>query len=316
MPKTPHILTPERANLHGRFSRELPPALTIDPGDVVRFTTLDVSWGLENHLDGVSPRQKWGPRDPERDDGPALCGPVYIRGAQPGMTLEVHLQKLVPGPWGWTYAGGAGHFNGALNQALGVAEQPETLMKWAIRPEEDLAVNQHGHRVAIRPFFGIMGVAPGAPGDHPGWFPRATGGNMDCKELSEGAVLYLPVEAPGALFSCGDAHAAQGDGEVAGTAIECMMARADLRFEVWDNFPITTPHIRHRNAWVTLGFDEDLEKATAVALNAMLDLIMRQHRVSRPDALSLASVVVDLRITQLVNGVRGVHAVLPHGAIQ
>jgi acetamidase/formamidase len=150
---------------------------------------------------------------------------------------------------------------------------------------------------------------------HSGWFPRATGGNMDCKELGEGAVLYLPVEAPGALFSCGDAHAVQGDGEVSGMAIECMMARADLRFEVWDNFPITTPHIRNRNGWVTLGFGEDLDAATAVAINAMLDLIMRQHGVSRQDALSLASVTVDLRITQLVNGVRGVHAILPHGAI-
>jgi acetamidase/formamidase len=310
-----HRLDPARDSLHGDFRRDRPPALTIAPGETVRLSTLDVGWGLENHVDEVSPRPKWGPRDAEGDDGPALTGPIAVAGAEPGMTLEIHIERLVTGPWGWTYAGGPGHFNAALNRALGVDDAPATLMKWALHPAEGTAVNEHGHRVAMRPFFGIMGLAPGEAGAHSGWHPRATGGNMDCKELSEGSVLYLPVEAPGALFSCGDAHAAQGDGEVAGTAIECRMVEADLRFELWDNFPITTPHIRRRGDWITLGFGEDLDAAIAVAMNAMLDLIVRQHRVSRQDALSLASVAVDLRLTQLVNGVRGVHAVLPRGAI-
>jgi acetamidase/formamidase len=180
---------------------------------------------------------------------------------------------------------------------------------------DGVAVNQYGHRVALRPFFGIMGLPPAEPGWHTGWHPRPTGGNMDCKELTAGSTLYLPIAVPGALFSCGDAHAAQGDGEVGGMAIECMMEQADLRFGVWDNFPITTPHIKSGTGWVTLGFGEDLDAATAVALNAMVNLIARQHGVTRGEAIALASVVVDLRITQLVNGVRGVHAVLPHGAI-
>jgi acetamidase/formamidase len=139
---------------------------------------------------------------------------------------------------------------------------------------------------------------------------------MDCKELVAGSTLYLPIPVPGALFSVGDGHAAQGDGEVCGVAIECPMELVDLTFRLRDDVRLTTPRANTPVGWITLGFDEDLNEATVLALIAMLDLMTELYGLSRPDALALASLVVDFRITQVVNGVRGVHALLPHGAIR
>ena len=138
---------------------------------------------------------------------------------------------------------------------------------------------------------------------------------MDCKELVAGSTLYLPIPVPGALFSVGDGHALQGDGEVCGTAIECPMERVDLTFRLREDLRLTTPRANTAAGWITLGFHEDLDEAIMIALSAMLDVMCEQYGLQRPDALALASLVVDMRITQLVNGVRGVHAVLPHGAI-
>jgi acetamidase/formamidase len=130
-----------------------------------------------------------------------------------------------------------------------------------------------------------------------------------------GSTLFLPVPVEGGLFSTGDGHAVQGDGEVSGVSIECPMDRVDLTFHVRD-FELTTPRAKTAEGWLTLGLDEDLNKATYIALNGMLDLMEEQHGMDRKEALALASLVVDMRITQIVNGVRGVHAVLPDGAVR
>ena len=119
----------------------------------------------------------------------------------------------------------------------------------------------------------------------------------------------------GALFSAGDGHAAQGDGEVSGTAIECP-AQAQLTLDLRDDVTIEWPIARTRDSWLTFGFDEDLDEAAAIAIDAMLELMGREHRLERSEALALASLVVDLRITQMVNGVRGVHAQLAHDALR
>ncbi len=313
---TRHHLIPSRETLHGRFSPDLPPALVVDSGDVVRVRTLDVGWGLAPPTDETSPREKWGPREPGRDDGPAMVGPIAIRGALPGMTLAVRIREIVPAPWGWTWAGGGGFKDPRLDRAVGVADQPARLMRWALDATAATATNQHGHVVRVRPFPGVIGLSPGAAGWHEGWYPGATGGNMDCKELYAGSTLYLPVAAPGGLLSVGDGHAAQGDGEVAGMAIETMFEAIELGFELVDDWRIGTPHVENAAGWSTLGFGEDLDGAIATALAAMVDLIQRLHGIAdRRDALALASVAADLRLTQLVNGVRGAHAFLPHGAI-
>ena len=153
-----------------------------------------------------------------------------------------------------------------------------------------------------------MGNAPAGPGRHSTIPPRACGGNLDCRELIAGSTLWLPIEVEGALFSCGDGHAAQGDGEVAGTAIECPMERATLAFGLEER-ALTTPLARGPDgAWMTFGLDEDLDEAAISALDAMLVLIGEQLGLSRRDALAYASVHVDLRVTQIVNTVKGVHA--------
>lgn len=140
---------------------------------------------------------------------------------------------------------------------------------------------------------------------------------MDCKELVAGSTLYLPIAVPGALFSTGDGHGAQGDGEVSGVAIECPIERVSLTFYLRDAMPIQTPRANTPAGWVTLGFNTDLHEATMIALDAMLNLMGEQYSISRPQALALASTVVDMHITQIVNGkMCGVHAVLPHGAIK
>ncbi len=309
---TLHRLKAERATLHGHFSRELPPALLIQPGDSVRFQCLDSGWGLEPHNGIDMHRREFPGRDPVLDNGHALTGPVYISGAKPGMTLAVHMDALEIGGWGTTFAGG---WSCAWNDRLGIS-QSGVFHIWNFDKTANTARNQHGQVVKLRPFMGVCGMPPAEPGVHSTIPPRPTGGNIDCKELVTGSTLYLPITVEGGLFSVGDGHAAQGDGEVSVTAIECPMDRVDLTFNLRDDLPITTPIADTPSGWVTMGFHENLEEALRLALEAMLSLLKRLHGLERLDALALASVTVDFHITQVVNTVKGVHALLPHGAIR
>ena len=161
-----------------------------------------------------------------------------------------------------------------------------------------------------------MGMPPPESGIHSTQPPRVWGGNIDCKELGAGSTLFLPIPVDGALFSAGDCHARQGDGEVSQLAIECPLERAELTLSVRDDLPLTTPVAWTPAAWLTFGFDENLDEAAATATDAMLDLMGREHDLERRDALALASLVVDLRVTQIVNRVKGVHAVLSHDAVR
>jgi acetamidase/formamidase len=228
------------------------------------------------------------------------------------MVLGVRIDEVRPGSFGRTDAGG---WSSETNDRLGVTQEGITLA-WSLDPDTLTGRNQLGHTIALHPFMGVMGMPPAEPGIHPTAPPRSTGGNIDCKELVAGSTLYLPIEVPGALFSVGDGHAAQGDGEVCTTAIECPMERVTLTFSLHDGPPPRAPRADTPAGWVTLGFHKDLQEATMLALEAMLDLIMEQYNLSRLDALGMASLVVDMHITQIVNGVRGVHAILPHGAIK
>jgi acetamidase/formamidase len=306
-----YYIAPERRTLHGHFSRDLPPVLTIKPGDTVQYSTLDAGWGLEQYTGGE--RLKFEPRDSELDKGHALCGPIRIEGAEPGMALAVRIDEIVPGPYGWTVAGG---WSSPTNDWLGVGKgTEECVLSWDLDPATMTARDQLGHTLKLRPFMGVMGMPPAEPGVHPTAPPRATGGNIDCKELVAGSTLYLPVAVPGGLFSVGDGHALQGDGESSTTAIECPMDRVTLTFGLRPDMRLTTPRANTPAGWITLGFDENLQEATMIALSAMLDLMVEQHDLTRLQALALASLVVDLHVTQIVNGVRGVHAILPHGAL-
>jgi acetamidase/formamidase len=162
-----------------------------------------------------------------------------------------------------------------------------------------------------------MGVAPapelGCVNSSP---PGRHAGNLDNRELVAGSTLYIPVFVPGALFEIGDGHAAQGDGEVSGTAIECPMDRVELAFGLREDFPVSTPVAQTPAGWLTIGLGATVDEATFAALDAMFTLLQRLHGVRRPEAVALASVAVHLRVTQIVNQTVGVHALLPPGAIR
>jgi acetamidase/formamidase len=307
---TLHELPLERRTLHGHFSRDLEPIASVEPGDSIAFRTIDSGWGLEG---GSWERRRFEPRRPGLDDGHALIGPVEVRGATAGQVLEVRVEELVVGDYGFTDAGG---WSSWLNGRLGLADGVTTALWWTLDPAGATGTDQHGHVVALRPFLGVMGMPPPHFGIHSTAPPRVFGGNLDCAELGVGATLFLPIPVDGALFSAGDGHARQGDGEVSGLAIECPMDRARLRLDVREDLAVRMPTARTDAAWIVLGLDEDLDDAAAHAVDGMLDVLVQEHGVDRRDALALASVAVDLRVTQVVNGVKGVHAVLRHDAIR
>lgn len=282
-----HEIPLERRNLHGHFSRDLEPVLEIDSGDSVRISTPNAGWYLASG-------ELFEPRDERLDAGHALAGPILVRGAAEGGTLAVRIDEVVPGPWGVTFGGG------------------EHMLRWKL----DGGRGRCGsYEVELRPFLGVMGMPPVGHGVHSTGPPRPQGGNIDCADLVAGTTLFLPIPYDGAAFSAGDGHARQGHGEVSGTAIECP-ADATLTLSLADDPSLTWPIALTADAWIAFGFDEDLDRAAEIAIEGMLALMAREHGVEGGDALALASVAVDLRVTQVVNGVRGVHAVLRHDAIR
>jgi acetamidase/formamidase len=165
------------------------------------------------------------------------------------------------------------------------------------------------HAVRSEPFLGVIGMPPPDPGLHSTIPPRRWGGNIDCRLLTAGATLYLPIPVDGGLVMLGDGHGAQGDGEVSGTAIECALEHAQVTFELSDQ-ELRSPIARTADAWLAFGFDEDLDAAAEHCLATMLDLMERELGMLRNEALAVASVRVDLHVTQIVNEAKGVHAIL------
>jgi acetamidase/formamidase len=309
-----HNLEIKNENLHGSFSNEYKPILTVKSGDTVRMQTPDIEWGYsqaknEERVFFKSSVNETDPRHP-------MIGPIEITDAKPGMVLEVKLNDIVPGWYGTNWAGGKSSWQ---NDHLGLTNSERIRLDWELNTKTMTGTTHIGTRpvhVSLNPFIGLMGVAPSESGVHVTSPPRYCGGNIDCKELGRGSSLFLPIAVEGALFSIGDGHAAQGDGEVSGTAIECPMDLVDITLILRDDLKLTIPRALTPSGWVTFGFNEDLNLAAAQALNEMTELIRELHQIEKAEALALASVTVDLRVTQVVNGVKGVHAVLPHGSIR
>lgn len=316
---TVHMLKPDIHTLHGFFSRELEPALCIQPGDTVIYQTLDAGWGIEKRSALGQPRRKFTERKAERQErqfGHALMGPVHIHGAKPGDTLEVQINEILPGSWGWTSAGG---FPSYWNEKLGMVDSQEVTLDFELDTTTMTGRSQFGnfkYIVGLKPFMGIMGMPPMEKGHHTTFVPRPYGGNLDCKELTAGSTLYLPISVDGGLFSTGDGHAAQGDGEVSGPALECPMEKVSLTFYVREDMPLTMPRAKTNTGWITMGLHEDLDEAMWIALSGMLDLMTELYSISRTEAYAYATLVVDLRVTQIVNIVKGVHAYLPFDAMR
>jgi acetamidase/formamidase len=277
--------------------------VSVDPGGQVEFESWMSGWMWDagEKLDA-----------PE-GAGHALYGPIEVRGAQAGGTLAIAFDELRVRDWGVTVAGG---WPTPLNDYLGLGEGIDRHeLRWSLDAEAGVGRDQLGREVDLRPFLGVVGMPPPEPGEHPTPPPRRWGGNIDCTELVEGTTLYLPIPVDGALLLAGDGHARQGDGEVSQIAIECPMDRVRLTLSLAD-VELENPIARIADGWLTFGFDEDLDVAANQAVDGMLRLMGRELGLARQDALALASVVVDLRVTQVVNGVKGVHAVLRDGAIR
>ena len=283
-----HELPLAEGTVHGYFSSVLPPVVSIDPGDSVRFQSLNAGWRWEQDVERFD-------RDLELHNGHALNGPIEVRGARAGQTLAVAIDEVRPGRWGVTLGDGQS-------------------FHWRLEAERWL--DEGGAAVRPAPFLGVIGMPPPEPGIHSTTPPRRFGGNIDCKLLVTGTTLYLPIPVDGALLSAGDGHGAQGDGEVSGTAIECPLELAQLTLGLRDDLDLRMPVARTPDAWLAFGFDRDLDVAADLATETMLDLMERELGADRKRALALASVAVDLHVTQLVNEVKGVHAVLRDGALR
>ena len=291
----------------GQFDPNLAPVLRVDSGDEV------VIDALSGGPDVLPPAGFYVP--PELHDvharsvrnlpGHILTGPVHVKGAEPGDTLEVRILDVqLRQDWGYNVIR---PLAGTLPADF---DDTHRLLNIPLDRERMTGRMPWGLDLPLHPFFGVMGVAPPARwGRISTIVPRAHGGNLDNKELGPGSSLFLPVHLPGALFSCGDGHAAQGDGEVCTTAIETAL-QGRFQFIVHKGTGLAYPRAETPTHFITMGMDPDLDQCLALALRDMIVLIGEKRGLSRADAYTLCSLAVDFRITQTVNVSRGVHAML------
>ena len=286
--------------------------LRIHSGDTVVFETLITSTPPRLEKAGVPPDQvQQSLLDIQKEvtnkgpGGHILTGPVFVEGAEPGDTLEVRIQKI---DLAIAYA-----YN-AFGPGRGFLPEDFPYPRMRIIPldrERMIAKFAPGIEVPLHPFFGSMGVAPpevsGRISSAPPWIHA---GNIDNKELVAGATLFLPVHATGALVEIGDGHVSQGNGEVDITALETSLV-GTLQFFVRKDIKLKYPRAETPTHYISMGFHEDLNEATKMAVREMIDFLVSQKHLSRDDAYMLTSVAGDVNITQLVDGNKGVHVMLP-----
>lgn len=284
-----HELPYERRTLHGHFSRDLPPVVTIDPGDSVAFACPNAGWR-------VAPGETFEPRDGELDAGHALAGPIEVRGARAGRTLVVHIDEVRPGTFGETFG-------------------PDTRVEWILDADAATGADDRGATVRLAPFLGVIGMPPDEDGVHSTGPPRRWGGNIDCKELVAGATLYLPVSIDGAHVSAGDGHAAQGDGEVGNSAVETSL-KGEIQVVLHKGMRTGWPRAETPTHYMTMGLDPDLNQAAKIATREMLNFIVATKGLPPEDVLMVLSAALDLHVTQIVDGTKGIHAMLPKAIFQ
>ena len=321
MPASTHHVAPTPETVRwGAFDASFPPVATVDPGDTVVLEC--VSGGPEQipppggafaiperllaiHNGGVP---RIGPH--------IITGPVAVRGAEPGDCLRVQVEKIELGAdWGFC---GFRPLVGTLPEDFPYRR----VLHIPVDREARTCTVPVGPGIALplSPFFGVMGVAPPEEwGQISTKEPRAHGGNLDNKEIGEGATLYLPVFNPGALFSAGDGHGVQGDGEVCINALE-MCLTGHFRLDVEKGGGAKDPVLRFPRAetathFISMGMHEDLDLAMKQALREMIAFITARANLSAADAYQLCSLAVDFRVTQTVNGEKGVHGMLRKGLL-
>jgi acetamidase/formamidase len=308
--------TPETVRW-GMFDASFKPVITVQSGDTVVLEC--VSGGPD-----TLPPPSSGLRVPSalaaihasnipRAGGHIITGPVAIEGAEPGDMLEVHIDKIEFGnDWGFC---GFRPLAGTLPEDF-----PERFITHiTVDKERKIGRLPYGLELDLAPFFGVMGVAP-----KPGYGtistvqPREHGGNIDNKELGEGATLFLPVWAPGAMFSAGDGHGVQGDGEVCINALEICLTGTftfTLHKQQGGEPLLSYPRGETATHYITMGMNEDLDLAMKQALRQMIGFICSRSNLSRQEAYQFCSLAVDFRVTQTVNGEKGVHGMLKKGLL-
>ena len=292
----------------GYFDNSIPPVLKINSGDTVETSTWDALH-----------RQAQARRNPGTDDQMArrprpgekirhtLTGPIYINGAEPGDVLQVDIIKLVPRSYAVAYNVPGSYRVGGLPEDF-----PQGQLKFlTIDLKKKMAHFNDNISIPIRPFLGIMAVAPAQDGHVSTAPPMDFGGNMDCKELVAGATLYLPIFKQGALFNIGDAHAGMGDGEVTVTAMETAMDQVVLKFTVRKDMKLSLPMAETPTHYVLMAFNPDLNIAAKDATRAAIAFLQKQKGMTALDAYALISIGADLHVTQIVDGNKGVHVMIP-----
>ena len=291
--------TIHREHQHMSWDNARAPAVTVAPGDTVHFKDIDAMMGQ------ISPQSR--PQDLATLDFGRInpiAGPVYVDGAEPGDTLKVTILGFEPSGWAWT---------GVIPDFGLLAEDfpAPALHIWSYdKSFSSPAAFGSFARVPVKPFCGTTGVAPAEAGSFSTIPPYATGGNMDIRDLSEGVELYLPIKVKGALYSIGDPHVAQGDGEVCGTAIESPMSVSvkldlikggDLRYPRFVTRGPVSRHLDGEGYEVATGIGPDLMEAAKNAVRNMIDLLGKTRGLSAQHAYMLCSVCSDLRISEIVD---------------
>ncbi len=295
--RTSHTI--HRHQHHFGWDNALPPVVTVAPGSVLQVDCPDSSDGQLTPESGLADvaRLDFGRINP-------VIGPVFVDGAMPGDAIKVTIGDFSPSGFGWT--ANIPGFGLLADQFVEPALKVWSYDRTTMAPAAFSAMA----RVPLKPFAGTMGLALAEPGLHSIVPPRRTGGNLDIRDLSTGAVLYLPVEVAGGLFSIGDTHAAQGDGEICGTAIESPMGvtvtldlvkGANLSAPRFTTPGPVTRHLDGDGYDVTTGIGPDLMVAAREAVGRMIDLLVQQHGMAAVDAYMLCSVCGDLRISEVVD---------------
>jgi acetamidase/formamidase len=280
------------------WSTDHEPRLTVRSGQEIAFDMWDASGG---QLGPSATLDEFLALDHKRTM--PISGPVYVEGANAGDTLEVEILEVAAGGYGWT----------GQRPAQGILDDAEFDREWVHvwRVDGELAWFNERIAVPVEPFPGMIGVTPADAGEHSSDPPRTVGGNLDTKQLVSGTTLYLPVAVEGALFGIGDGHAAQGDGEVCGSAVEVPMSavvrlsvRRDFRVEA-PEFVVRRPLERSSAAaagyYVTTGVDPDLYAAARQAVRAMVRYLVDRRGLDPQDAYCLCSVAADLKVSEIVD---------------
>ena len=292
----------------GYFDATLDPAIEIASGDTIVIETVSGGPGQtpDRDSDFHIPSELWDIHEQSERQLPGhiLTGPVAVSGAKPGHVLEVQILDIkFRQDWGWNL----------IRPLAGTLPEDFPVGRIEIIPldlDSMRARLSWGLQLPLKPFFGVMGVAPPSNWGRISTIqPRAHGGNIDNKELVAGTTLYLPVFEEGALFSCGDGHGAQGDGEVCVTAIETAL-EGTFRLTVRDDLDFSYPRAETPTHLITMGMHEDLDRCAEMALKDMIVWIVESAGLGREDAYMLCSLAGDLRLTQTVNGNKGVHMMM------